>query len=108
MNVSEQGPQGADNPPADWYGAPQGYRQRRNGLGTASLVLGILSVLTIPTMVFGVLFGALAVIFGPFGRRRAQRGEATNGGVATTGVVLGAIGLTLAVGLLIFSFTVIE
>lgn len=108
MNVSEHGPQGAGNRPEDWYRATQGYRPRRNGLGTTSLVFGILSVLTIPTMVGGALFGTLAVTFGPLGRRRAQRGEATNGGVATAGTVLGAIGLTLAVGLYVWTVTVYE
>lgn len=77
-------PGGGYPPPAQGaYGAP------KNGMGTASLVLGIVSLLLCPPL------GILALIFGFMGRGRAKRGEATNGGVALAGIITGALG-TLA------------
>ena len=74
------------------YGAgPTG--PKRNGLGVAALVLGILGLLGAIAVVPGVLLGVLAVVFGVIGRTRAKRGEATNGGLAVAGVVLGVLAL---------------
>ncbi len=47
-------------------------------------------------MVGGILFGLLAIILGVIGRGRAKRGEATNGGMALAGVILGVVGVLLA------------
>jgi hypothetical protein len=80
------------------YGAPVGSAAlARNGFGTTALVLGILAVLTSLTVVFGVLLGVLAVIFGFLGRRRARRQEATNGGMALAGMLTGAAGIVIGV-----------
>jgi len=76
-------------------------RPPRNGFGIAALVLGLLALVLCWTIVGGVVFGILAVIFGLLGRARAKRGEATNGGVSLTGVVLGIIGLLVAIGLVV-------
>jgi hypothetical protein len=67
----------------------------RNGLGTAALILGIASI---PVGVL-LFLPVLAIVFGIKGMRRADRGEATNKGMALTGTILGALGLLL--GLLI-------
>jgi hypothetical protein len=92
------------------YGQPAGYggpppygmpgAAPRNGFGIAALVLGILAVLGSITVVGGVLFGLLAIVFGALGRGRAKRGEANNGGLATTGLVLGIIGVLLSAALI--------
>ena len=75
------------------YGqAPPG--QARNGLGVAALVLGILAVLT-GFFLIGGLLGVVAIILGFLGRGRAKRGEATNGGMALAGIILGVIGVLL-------------
>jgi hypothetical protein len=71
----------------------------RNGFGIAALVLGLLALLLCWTIVGGIVFGILAVIFGLLGGARAKRGEATNGGVSVAGTVLGIIGLLLTIGL---------
>jgi len=72
----------------------------RNGMGTASLIMGILGVIILP-----IVFSVLAIIFGSIGIGRANRGEATNKGVATTGLVLGIIGIVLGliIGVALFS-----
>ncbi|GAA2592646.1 MULTISPECIES: DUF4190 domain-containing protein [Streptomyces] len=89
--------QGPSYPAAPPVGYPQvpGYgmpMQPSNGLGTSGLVLGIIGVvcsLTFFLWFFGVVLGILAIIFGAVGRGRANRGEATNKGAATAGLVLG-------------------
>lgn len=80
---------------APGYGAP--VVAVRNGLGTAALVLGILSIPGAFTVIGGVLLGILAIIFGAIGRSRAKRGTATNGGSALAGLITGAVGLVLAI-----------
>ncbi len=47
-------------------------------------------------MVFGLIFGVVAVILGVMARGRVRRGEANNGGVATAGLVLGALAVILS------------
>ena len=68
--------------------------QAKNGLGVAALVLGILAALT-GFFVIGGLFGVVAIVLGFLGRGRAKRGEATNGGLALAGIILGVIGVLL-------------
>lgn len=68
------------------YGAPP--VRRRNGMGTAALVLGIVGFLIGPASI-------LAIIFGRIGLTRVARGEATNRGVAQAGFVLGIVTLLL-------------
>ncbi len=58
-------------------------------MGTASLVLGILGVLGCCTFLFSIL----AIIFGVQGRKKASQGLATNGGMATAGLILGIVGV---------------
>lgn len=75
-------------------GGPMVVGASRNGMGTAALVMGILGILILP-----IVFSLLAIIFGSVGIGRVNRGEATNKGVAVTGLVLGIIGMIL--GLLV-------
>ncbi len=76
------------------YGAPVG---KRNGFGTAALVLGILSLVLCWVPVVGLVIGVLAIVFAVLGRKRAGRREADNGGMAIAGLVTGIIGLILSV-----------
>lgn len=68
------------------YGAPP--VRRRNGMGTAALVMGIAGFLIGPASI-------LAIVFGRIGLNRVARGEATNRGMAQAGFVLGIITLAL-------------
>ena len=80
------------------YGGPafgEARRPPRNGLGIAALVLGILAIITGLFLVGGLL-GIAAIVLGVLGRKRAARGEATNGGMALAGIVLGVLGLLLS------------
>src|SRR3954449_8952270 len=80
------------------YGGPAG--PPRNGLGTAALVLGIVAIPGILTVVLGILLGLLALIFGIIGRKRVARREATNGGAAMAGAILGGVALPISITLI--------
>lgn len=62
-------------------------------MGTAALVLGILSVLS---GALGLILGTLAVIFGAVGVGRANRGEASNKAMAGWGLGLGIAGIVIS------------
>jgi Domain of unknown function (DUF4190) len=89
---------GGGYPPAGGYPATSG---RRNGMGTAALVLGVVALVLVVLLLFsplGAFLGLLALVFGIVGLVRANRGEADNRGQAVTGLVTG--GLALLFGIL--------
>ena len=81
--------------------APQRLGDRRADIGPA----GAGAVLTI---IGGIVLGLLALIFGLLGRGRAKRGEATNGDLSVTGIVLGIIGLLIAIGIVVFGVSILN
>ncbi len=87
------------------YGAPTG---RRNGLGTAALVVGVLAVVAAVTVVGGVVLGLVAVVLGALGRGRVKRGQADNGGSALAGIVLGVIAVVASAALIAFGLSVLN
>ena len=76
----------------------------KNGLGIAALIVGLLSLPAVFTVFGGFALGAIAVILGFLGYRKAKSGEASNGGMAIGGIVLGALGIVVSVALLAFGF----
>lgn len=119
MNVPGDPRSGDQYPPPVGYGRnPVGYGQGfgygappvrpRNGFGIAALVLGLLALVLSWTIIGGIIFGILALIFGLLGRARAKRGESTNGGLSVAGVVLGVIGLLIAIGLLVLGVSLLN
>jgi hypothetical protein len=66
----------------------------KNGMGIASLVTAIIGLFTV---FGGLLLGVVAIILGFIGWRRAKQGEATNGGVAIAGIVLGILGVIVSI-----------
>ncbi|MGV0837023.1 DUF4190 domain-containing protein [Mycolicibacterium thermoresistibile] len=97
----QQQPGGYPAPPPPPYGGYPGYPTApaapQNGFGIAALVVAIVSLLFFWTVIGGVIGGVVAIILGVLARGRVKRGEATNGGVAIAGIVLGA--LAVVVGL---------
>lgn len=69
----------------------------KNGTATASLILGILSIVLCVTLLLSVPMGILAIILGVKGRKHASEGLATNGGAAVGGIITGSIGAALGV-----------
>jgi uncharacterized Tic20 family protein len=77
------------------YQQPTGYpgpaTRQGNGLAIAALVCGIIGLL-----LFGIVLGPLAIIFGGIGLSRANKG-APHRGMAVAGLVLGIIDVVLLV-----------
>ena len=65
-----------------------------NPLARTALILGICGVVLFWTFWFGLILGALAIIFGAIGLSRAKNG-APNRGMATAGLVLGIVSVVL-------------
>lgn len=80
--------------PAGWAPAPN------NGLGTAAMVIGIISVVGFCMYGVNIILGILALIFGIIGLGRAKRGEATNRGMVLAGVILGPVGIVIGAAFL--------
>ena len=82
---------------------PKRMREPGSGLAIASLILGILGILTVPYVVLAIL----ALIFGLVSMKRYKEGYHDRRGMAKAGIILGIIGLSLALllyGLVILSF----
>jgi len=72
-----------------------GFRQVGNGLAVAGLVCGLVGIL-----IFNVVLGPLAIIFGGVGLSRAKRG-AGHRGMSLAAIVLGVVDLIVYAVLLI-------
>jgi hypothetical protein len=96
-----QGPGGASQYQPQYQGP--GYPAatgRRNGMGTAALVIGVVALVLVLLLLFsplGAFLGLLAVLFGILGLIRANRGEADNRGQAVAGLVTGAVALLFGI-----------
>jgi ABC-type phosphate transport system permease subunit len=64
----------------------------RNEVGVASLILGLVALMTC-WLLIGVPFGLAAIITGDLGRGRVKRGEANNPRTAMAGMVLGGVAI---------------
>jgi hypothetical protein len=74
-------------PPA----APPTARAQSNGMAIAGMVCGIVGIL-----IFSVILGPLAIIFGGIGLSRANSG-ASGRGMARAGIILGIVDIALFV-----------
>ncbi|MER5598320.1 DUF4190 domain-containing protein, partial [Streptomyces sp. NPDC002265] len=99
------GPQAPGTPGLPgYYGWPGMPPMADNGMGTAGLVLGILSAIVFCLWPIAIIMGVLGLIFGLIGRRKAKRGEATNGGQALAGAICGGVGIFLGIGMIVLMF----
>ncbi|MET7777974.1 DUF4190 domain-containing protein [Streptomyces mirabilis] len=95
---------GPGYPGASGYGWPMMPPAPSNGMGTAGLVLGIISAVVFCLWPIAIILGILAVTFGVLGRRRARRGEANNPGQALAGIICGAVGIALGIAMIVVFF----
>lgn len=86
-------------PPPPQYGAPQppygGAPAKTSGMAIASLVLGIVGLLSC-----GCLIGSiLAIVFGQIAKKNIRESGGAQGGagMAKAGFILGIVGIALAV-----------
>ena len=88
-----------------YRGSSYGAQAPRNGMGLASLIVAVVSLLIawIPFLgLLGGLGGLIAVVLGAIGVGRANRGEATNRGTAIAGIVIGVLAILLAIASTLF------
>ena len=57
----------------------------------------IVAIIALFSVVGGLVLGVVAIILGVLGLQRARRGEATNGGIAIAGIVLGILSIIEAI-----------
>lgn len=57
----------------------------------------MVAIISLFSVVGGVVLGVVAVILGFLGRGRVKRGEANNGGIAMAGIVLGVLSIVVSV-----------
>ena len=83
-------------PPQPYSGFTPPPTGPRNGLGITALILAIIGLVFCWTVAGGIILGLCAIIIGFVGRGRVKRGEATNGGVAIAGIVLGFLAIIVS------------
>lgn len=91
----------ADNAPTPPPPPPEPAR-RRNGVGTAALVVGVVSLVLAVLVIFAPLavpLGIIAAVLGGIGMSRASRGEADNRSHAIAGLVTGLLSIVVAVAI---------
>lgn len=92
------------------YQQPSGYvnQQPTNGLAIASMICGIVGLMSMCVYGFGAIGGILAIIFGHIARGQIRRGQGQGDGMAVAGLIMGYIAVGLvAVFVVIFVFIII-
>lgn len=87
-------------PEYNQYDPNMNQPQESKGLSIAALSVGILSLLTSCCGCVGLLVSIVAIVLGIIGRPKGGKG------MATAGIICGAIGLILCVILTILSFSI--
>jgi uncharacterized membrane protein len=78
-----------------------------NGMATASLVLGICSIVLCWLWFIAIIAGILAIIFGIVAKNKIKENPALTGeGAAKAGIITGIIGVALIVLVIIMVFVV--
>lgn len=70
-------------------------------MGVIALILGIAAIPLVCCVYLGIPLGIAAIVLGWIGKRKAERGEATNRGQAVAGLICGAVAVVLGVLLLL-------
>ena len=83
-------------PPPGMPYQPQPQPRAGNGLAVASLICGIVSLVLFCVWFVSVPLGIFAIVLGVIASGKISRGEATGGGMAKTGLILGIVGIVLS------------
>lgn len=95
------GPGNQAYPQQTGYGTAGQLATKTNGLAIASLICGILSILSFCVWFVSIPLAIAAIVTGVLGNKKAKLGQARQGGLAKGGLITGIIGLVLAVVLLV-------
>jgi hypothetical protein len=92
------GQPGAGEPPYGGGPGGAGPGAPNNTLGLLALVFGIAAVpLGLCCGLYGAPFGIAAIVLGYLGKNKADQGQATNRSQAMTGLILGVVGIVVAI-----------
>lgn len=88
---------------------PTGYVRRSNGFATASLILGIITVLgSWYFLIFGTLGAIAGIIFGSIGLSQHRRGLTQSGQARSIiGIILSSLALVIAIIFAVLVFMII-
>jgi len=95
-------------PPPPYPGFTPAPTGPKNGLGIASLVIAVIALVSVWSVIGGVILGIVAVVIGFAARGRVTRGEADNGGIAIAGIVLGFIAIIAGLAFIAIWFGVFK
>lgn len=82
------------------YGMPDPFKKKKNSMGIASLVIGILSVVSFCCWYFSIVLGIAAIALGIVSIIQKEDTK----GFAIGGIVLGAMGVILSIAICITIF----
>ena len=71
--------------------------QPGSGLAVASMILGILSVVAFCSRIAAITLGVLAIVLAVIALGQIKQGQASGGGMAKAGLVLGIIGAVISI-----------
>jgi hypothetical protein len=86
--------------PLDRHASPVGSASKSRR-GTASLVLGILALLTFVIPIIAVILGVIAVVLALSSRSSCRRASRPTPWQATAGLILGSLGLLAALAVFV-------
>ena len=75
------------------------------GLAVTSMILGIISLLCFCAWYISIPLAIIAIVLGVIAKNQADRGQAGGRGMAVAGLVLGSIGVLLAIIMVVIYFT---
>lgn len=79
-----------------------------SGLSITALVLGVLALITFWTVIGGILLGLAAIIVGLLALIRVKQGRGGGRAMAIIGIVTGALGLLVAIGLIVLGASILN
>jgi hypothetical protein len=79
---------------------PQGGQPQGNGMAVAALVVGLIGL-----VLFGVVMGILAIIFGALGIGKANKIGGKGKGMAIAGLILGVVDILVFIVLMAVAFS---
>ena len=83
---------------------------KKNGMATASLVLGILSIVLFFTSWIAIILGVLAIIFGVVAKNKIKADPelAHTAGAAKGGLIMGIIGVVIAIVVIVIAIMAVK
>lgn len=82
--------------------------QKTNKKALASIILGIFSIILVPTIIPSIICGVIAIIFGCIGKKDITETNQSNKGLGIGGIITGTLGLVASVIVVVVLFTLLN